>query len=328
MPPEVTSSCSLLTPLVQFSPPVSSQAAQQSQASSHKRCQGNKRMNVTVKKLIPVLVLILTVTSILRLLRLAISTSFPSPPLHALPPSLQHNCSPNSSTCRTDALHAPGSSNEPTTSSHINFLTEKEFKLLARLIAKKSPCNLLVFGLQSQYLTLSSINEAGTTIFLEDDPEKISTIKTNSNGTQIYKVQHNMPAKEAYNQLKHARQNPACAPNSGLLQESKCQLALKKLPEEVYAIKWDVIVVDGPNGDSPESPGRMAAIYSASLIARAGNITDVLVHDADRTIEKWFSWEFLCDENLLSSKGRLWHFRIKGELNSTRFCPAEALAKE
>lgn len=100
---------------------------------------------------------------------------------------------------------------------------------------------------------------------------------------------------------------------------------LTDLPREVYEVKWDVVVVDGPRGDSPQAPGRMATIYSAAIIAREGNTTDVVVHDTDRMIEKWYSWEFLCDENLISSKGRLWIFRIRNEKNSTSFCPDKGI---
>ncbi|KAK7291548.1 hypothetical protein RIF29_06784 [Crotalaria pallida] len=208
-------------------------------------------------------------------------------------------------------------------------LTDKEFKVLSDLIALKSPCNLLIFGFQPQFLPLSSINANGSTLFLEDDYDKISKVRINSNTTQIFKLEYNnMPAKSAYKLLKHARNNPSCALNySTLLQNSKCKLALKSLPMQVYETNWDVIVVDGPIGDSLESPGRMATIYSASVLARGArgagnnNTCDVLVHDIDRMIEKWFSWEFLCDENLVYCKGKLWHFRIRGDTISTRFCP-------
>lgn len=100
---------------------------------------------------------------------------------------------------------------------------------------------------------------------------------------------------------------------------------LTDLPREVYEVKWDVVVVDGPRGDSPQAPGRMATIYTAAIMAREGNTTDVVVHDTDRMIEKWYSWEFLCDENLISSKGKLWIFRIRNEKNSTRFCPDKGI---
>ncbi|XP_052477276.1 protein IRREGULAR XYLEM 15, partial [Gossypium raimondii] len=182
--------------------------------------------------------------------------------------------------------------------------------------------------LPNAYLDLSSINAGGITLFLEDNRYKISNIEASSNQTQIYKVKYGVPAKKAYKLLKHARGNPTCSPSINLLQQSTCKLALRDLPQQVYELKWDVIVVDGPIGDSPEAPGRMSTIYTASMLARATarNMTDVMVHDVHRTIEKWFSWEFLCEENLVSAKGKLWNFRISSDQsNSTRFCSSETV---
>ncbi|TKY55336.1 Glucuronoxylan 4-O-methyltransferase 2 [Spatholobus suberectus] len=324
MPPDVLHFRPLQSPLVQFSPQFTTRA-QENQPCIHKYWQGMKGMNLTKKKLIPILVLILSIISILRLLSLNVKTSPFSTGIYSLSPAPQHSCSPPLSTCNKIASHAPGSSEQPRKPPNITTtLTEKEFKVLSDLIALKSPCNLLIFGFQPQYLILSSMNAAGSTIFLDDDPDKISKVRINSNNTHIYKLEYNLPAKEAFKLLKHARKNPsACLPNPRFLQKSKCKLALKNLPSQVYEKNWDVMVVDGPGGDSPESPGRMGSIYTASVLARAGNTSDVVVHDVDRMIEKWFSWEFLCDENLLYSKGKLWHFRIRGHSNSTRFCPAE-----
>ncbi|XP_027337419.1 glucuronoxylan 4-O-methyltransferase 2-like [Abrus precatorius] len=324
MPPDILHFRPLLSPLVQFSPPLITRA-QENQPSIHNYWQGTKGMNLTKKKLIPILVLILSVISLLRLLSLSVKTSPSTPGIFALSPAPQQSCSPPLSTQNKVASQAPGSSEQPRrppNNNNNNTLTEKEFEVLSDLIALKSPCNLLIFGFQPQYLILSSMNAAGNTIFLEDDPDKVSKVRINSNSTQIYKLEYNMPAKAAYKLLKHARQNPECAPNHRFLQKSKCKLALKNLPSQVYEKNWDVMVVDGPSGDSPESPGRMATIYTASVLARAGNASDVVVHDVDRMIEKWFSWEFLCDENLLYSKGKLWHFRMRGPSNSTGFCPA------
>ncbi|KAK7265552.1 hypothetical protein RJT34_33172 [Clitoria ternatea] len=323
MPPDVLHFRPLLSPLVQFSYPLTIQA-QENQPCIHKHWQGMKGMNLTKKKLIPILVLILSTITILRLMSITVKSSPSSPVISALFLAPQHNCS--SPLCSKEASQAPGSSENPTKPPNTTTtLTVKEFKVLADLIALKSPCNLLIFGFQPQYLILSYMNAAGSTIFLEDDPDKISTVRIDSNNTQIHKLEYNMPAKAAYKLLKHARQNPAaCAPNPRSLQKSKCKLALKNLPSQVYEKNWDVMVVDGPRGDSPESPGRMESIYTASVLARAWNTSDVVVHDVDRMIEKWFSWEFLCDENLLYSKGKLWHFRIRGPSNSTRFCPAGA----
>ncbi|KAL3644792.1 hypothetical protein CASFOL_009972 [Castilleja foliolosa] len=182
-------------------------------------------------------------------------------------------------------------------SSTCNSLTQKEMHFLSKLISRSSPCNLLIFGLKNHYSRIASLN-GGLTIFLDD-------------------IKYNTVASEAYRLLQDARQNPHCK----VYQESKkCNLALTNLPREVRDTMWDVVIVDGPSGDGPDSPGRMASIYTASVLARRGNKTHVIVHDVDRMIEKWFSWEFLCQENLVSSKGRFWHFQLLGESNGTTFC--------
>ncbi|XP_022770426.1 glucuronoxylan 4-O-methyltransferase 1-like [Durio zibethinus] len=322
MPPEVSHSrAPQLTPSVQFSSTAGSD-------TSPKSGRAARRMKFPGKKLLPALVFILSSLSILRLLKIAITTSHSSSPAAALLSSLQQECS-SPSECSKVTSNALGIKSGPhKTSANASLLTPKEFMLLSNLIIRKAPCNLLIFGLQSQYLNLSSINAGGITLFLEDDPYKISETKADSNGTRIYKVKYQVPAKKAYKLLKHARGNPACAPSTSLLQQSTCKLALRNLPQEVYQLKWDVVVVDGPIGDAPEAPGRMSTIYTAGILARAGKTTDVVVHDVHRTIEKWFSWEFLCEENLVSAKGKFWNFRISGQSNSTRFCSSETVHRD
>ncbi|KAF5732219.1 glucuronoxylan 4-O-methyltransferase 1 [Tripterygium wilfordii] len=313
MPPQVPQCLPLVTHCVPFSPPVTPVA--------NKYFQGTKRMRVSGKKFIPLLVFVLSSFSIVRLLKIVITTSSSYHPLPVSSTTLQQKCSAPSPACGNHTSYGANTSKGlPITSVSSATLTKKEFQLIQNLISRKAPCNLLIFGFSTQYLTLSSINLGGKTIILEDDLNKISKIKTKFNSTRIYKVDHKAPAKEAYKLLKIARHDPACAPRSVKLQESTCELALKNLPREVYDIQWDLVVVDGPEGNTPEAPGRMAAIYTASMMARAGNTTTVLVHDVNRMVEKWFSWEFLCDDNLASSKGKLWEFRINGRTNSTRFC--------
>lgn len=272
------------------------------------------KMKLTKRKLIPVLVFILSIVSIIRLLKLAITTSSSSspssstrpPPGSALPPAHKKSL-----------LH-----DSKETSGTGTLLTQKEIQFLIDLVSQKTPCNLLVFGIEHEYTKLVSINAGGITMFLEDEPEKMSIIKTVSNPTSIYKLEYSTLARDAYKLLKHARTHKACSPaSSGLLKKSKCKLALRNLPNRTYKMKWDVVVVDGPCGHDPDCPGRMASIYTAGMLARNGNGTNVVVHDVDRMIEKWFSWEFLCDNNLVSSKGGFWNFRIVGESNATTFCP-------
>lgn len=227
------------------------------------------------------------------------------------------------------------SSNPVHTSSHVPYkltryaitheeddLTTKEHQLLSNIISESAPCNLLFFGFKPQFLSLAASNTQGTTVFLEDDEEEVQRVTQQMKEVKIYKVEYHDKASEAYELLRHAREHFGCKFEAiQLLKETGCKLGRVELPKEVYGRKWDVVMVDGPRGDSPEAPGRMTAIYTAAVIARLGKATDVVVHDVHRMIEKWYSWEFLCQENLISSKGKLWHFRIHGKSRSTRFCP-------
>ncbi|KAK1377338.1 glucuronoxylan 4-O-methyltransferase 1 [Heracleum sosnowskyi] len=282
----------------------------------------SQAMGIANKKSIAALVTVLITISLLRLLWITIRTSTTTP-IASMPPALLYACSsPRACNKSTQHRKSPLTSQSPSI-SNASALTDKEYHFLSHLISHRAPCNILIFGLQHHYLAVASLlNAGGTTIFLEDTPAKLGNEKTHSKNIQVKEVRYKTYAKEAYKLLKHARTNPGCAPNSGLHDMPRCKLALTELPEEVYKTNWDVVIVDGPSGEGPELPGRMAAIYTASILARTGNMTNVMVHDVDRMIEKWFSWEFLCDENLVSSKGRFWNFRIAKGVNSTRFCTA------
>ncbi|XP_008801832.1 probable methyltransferase At1g27930 [Phoenix dactylifera] len=270
---------------------------------------------MTWKNLIFILFLIFSTISFLRLFRF---TSITSPPILPPFPFLSNSCASTNPVPVKRLPHVLHTVKPYVRPPAEDILRLKEHQLLKNLITHRAPCNLLFFGLKPQFLDLAMLNTEGTTIFLEDDLEKLRTRKLKGMG--VYLVKYHKRSSEAYELLKHARTNPACTPQAGLLHRSHCKLALTGLPGVVRRRKWDVVVVDGPRGDQPEAPGRMGAIYTAAMVARASKMTDVLVHDIDRMIEKWYSWEFLCHENLVSSKGKLWHFRIKGNSSSTRFC--------
>ncbi|PKA64577.1 Glucuronoxylan 4-O-methyltransferase 2 [Apostasia shenzhenica] len=197
-------------------------------------------------------------------------------------------------------------------------LTAKELHLLSRVGAGGPSRNLLFFGLNPQFLPLAetTAGAGGSAIFLEDDANRVR--RFGSDKSAVHLVKYNGEAAKAYELLRQAREDRSCRRPVG---SGSCRLEIAGLPREVREKKWDVVVVDGPRGGRPESPGRMEAIYTAAAVARRGNATDVLVHDVDRMIEKWYSWEFLCHENLLSAKGRLWHFRVEGGREEDEFCP-------
>lgn len=269
---------------------------------------GSGKMKLTKTKLIPLLVFILSGASIFRFLNITMITTS-SPPLF---PSLLNQ------------IHQHAIPQTPKGLSESN-LTETETQFLLKFLSDRVPCNLLIFGLEHQYSNITSVNRDGVTIFLQEDQDNLhndpNTSKSTSN-TQAYRIIYNTVASDAYQLLKIAREHPHCTPNSYHPKQSKCNLALSNLPQQVHDTEWDVVIVDGPDGSTPDSPGRMAAIYTASVLARRGQKTHVFVHDVHRMIERWFSWEFLCEENLVASKGRFWQFQILGVANATKFCTA------
>ncbi|KAJ0263330.1 Glucuronoxylan 4-O-methyltransferase-like protein [Hirschfeldia incana] len=308
MPPQLhQSSLPILNPLLRFSPPSSPDTPK------HQRESKITMPKFNVRKVIPLLIFVLSSLSVLRLLRISLKSSSSA------------SRSLSSTTFRSEF------SQQISANASQSAITEKELKLLSDTVISRSPCNVLVFGFAPQYLKLSSINTRGITVILGDDEHTKIKSEVNPNNTRIYSLKyHQMEVKKAYKLLQHARANPACAPNMYNLHQgsSECKLKLKDLPQEVFNTRWDVIVVDGPRGDDLEAPGRIGSIYTAAVLARKGSssnsTTDVFVHDVQRTVEKWLSWEFLCQENQVSAKGNFWKFRIKGQSNASRFCSPEA----
>lgn len=222
-------------------------------------------------------------------------------------------------------------------------LAPKELALLRSLVAARAPCRMLVFGLSPQLLALARVNSAAgagaATAFVTDVPGDAAAARSLLPASERYVSVHvarfRDAAAEAWPLLRRARGSPACRRPTGAVRKSGCSLALtSQLPPGVLDAHWDVVVVDGPSGGAPEEPGRMGTIYTAAALARAaaaagGEVAvDVAVHDVDRTIERWYAWEYLCEDNLVAAKGRLWHFRIAGGGPADAFCnivPAEIL---
>ncbi|CAN6381266.1 unnamed protein product [Urochloa humidicola] len=227
-------------------------------------------------------------------------------------------------------------------------LAAKELALLRSLVAARAPCRLLVFGLSPQLLALARLNSgagaaaaAAATAFVTDSAEDADAARrvlrgggrkgTGSAAAVVHRARYRDAASEAWPLLRRAWGSPACRRPTGAVRGSGCHLALTSLPREVLDARWDVVVVDGPSGAAPGEPGRMGAIYTAAAIARAAAAAgggggggeaavDVAVHDVDRTVERWYAWEYLCEDNLVAAKGRLWHFRVGAGGPPDAFC--------
>ncbi|CAN0929227.1 Probable methyltransferase At1g27930 [Linum grandiflorum] len=196
-----------------------------------------------------------------------------------------------------------------------------EISVTLKVLLEKMPCNFLVFGLGFDSLMWNSLNPGGTTIFLEEDPSWVKSVLKDAPTLHAHTVKYRTQLKESDRLMKSYRKEPLCSPGKAYLKGNlKCPLALATLPEEIYEKEWDLIMIDAPRGYFPEAPGRMAAIFSAAVMARArkgDGVTHVFLHDVDRKVEKRYAEEFLCRKYLVKGVGRLWHFEIPAAGNVT-----------
>ncbi|KAL9229496.1 hypothetical protein vseg_004958 [Gypsophila vaccaria] len=206
------------------------------------------------------------------------------------------------------------------TSRDVPQQTPSEIRVSFDVLFKLYPCNFLVFGLGHDSLMWASFNPNGFTLFLEEDPNWVKKVLTKAPNLRVYPVKYETHLYDAKNLLDHYKVEPSCLPPKLHLQgNSKCRLILSDLPNEVYTREWDVIMIDGPKGFLPELPGRMAAIYTAAVMARTRTRpgkTHVYLHDVDRKVEKVYALRFLCKKNLAKAVGRLWHFVIPPALKN------------
>lgn len=143
---------------------------------------------------------------------------------------------------------------------------------------------------------------------------------------EVYDVQYTTKVSELKELISSVRQqvHNECRPVQNLLF-SDCKIGLNDLPNQLYELDWDIILIDGPRGYWPEAPGRMSAIFTASVLARSkkgGNHkTHVFVHDFNKEVERVSSDEFLCKENMVKSKDLIGHFVLdKMDANTIQFC--------
>lgn len=201
--------------------------------------------------------------------------------------------------------------------------TLPEVSVTARVLTRKSPCNFLVFGLGHDSLMWAALNHGGRTVFIEEDQSWIDTVISKFPSLEAHHATYNTKVTEADELLVYGK-SPECTV-VGDVKYSTCRLALKELPEVFYEVEWDLIMVDAPTGWIPEAPGRMGAIYTAGMAARARKEgeTHVFVHDCDRVVEDKFSKEFLCEGYLSQQEGRLRHFTIPSHRTALGmpFCP-------
>ncbi|VVB18228.1 unnamed protein product [Arabis nemorensis] len=219
-------------------------------------------------------------------------------------------------------LHYASRSND---SFHMSY---GEMKSISDVLRRCSPpCNLLVFGLTHETLLWKSLNHNGRTVFIEENRYYAAYFEEIHPEIEVFDVQYTTKAREARELISSVKESARneCRPVQNLLF-SDCKLGLNDLPNHVYDVDWDVILVDGPRGDGGNVPGRMSSIFTAAVLSRSKKSgknpkTHVFVHDYYREVERLCGDEFLCRENLVESNDMLAHYVLeKMDKNSTQFC--------
>ncbi|KAI3708011.1 hypothetical protein L2E82_37005 [Cichorium intybus] len=227
-------------------------------------------------------------------------------------------------------LHYAGSTSNSTNPAR---MSSDELKTIASVLrhcstSSSTPCNLLVFGLTHETLLWHALNINGRTTFVDESAYFISKLEEKNPGIEAYDVQFTTKVSDLHELIDYAKselQNE-CKPVQNLLF-SECKLAINDLPNHVYDVAWDAILVDGPRGYFPKAPGRLSAIFTAGVLARSktsgADKTHVFVHEFDREMERVSSNEFLCSENLVETVGVLGHYVVEKRNhrdNSFQFC--------
>ena len=171
-------------------------------------------------------------------------------------------------------------------------LQPAEVHAIASAVKARPGCALLVFGCGNDSTLWETVNQGGTTAFIEDDPVWAESARNRLRHAKVYSAQYKTRLTDWISLLN-----------------DKNRLDLD-LPEEVISKRWDVILVDGPPGHEDyeasggrETPGRMKSIFAASKLVAPGGV--VFVHDCDRPAEQQYANQYLGSHRLVVSvKGR------------------------
>ncbi|KAF8730753.1 hypothetical protein HU200_016616 [Digitaria exilis] len=210
--------------------------------------------------------------------------------------------------------------------------TAAEAGAAARVLSRRAPCNLLVFGVGPDAALWAALNHGGRTLFLDSDADRIAAALVSGLDLDAHPVTYQQQTAISDELLLAVRNSSDCAsPPKALspehLENSACAVAPRGMPAAFYEAEWDVIMAVGGRGASSPAVVVPGAVYTAGVAARARRPgmgeTDVLVHGVDGAAEESFTRAFLCEGYLKEEAGRLRHFVIPShrDKEAMAFCP-------
>ncbi|MBN1364725.1 MAG: hypothetical protein JW976_07975 [Syntrophaceae bacterium] len=173
-------------------------------------------------------------------------------------------------------------------------LTAAHLKAISTIVKEKASCKLLIFGVGYDSIFWSKINKDGVTVFLENNKDWYQAVTDISKDLTVFLINYNTKRSDWK-----------------MLLDSPSLLDMT-LPNDVEKERWDVILVDGPDGQNDQNTGRMKSIFLSSRLIK--NSGDIFVHDCNREVEDIYCNNFLKKENLKTEikgpMGYLRHYQI------------------
>jgi hypothetical protein len=121
-----------------------------------------------------------------------------------------------------------------------------DVRAVAAVLKRRAPCSLLVFGLGGETPLWRALNHGGRTVFLDENQYYVAHLEGRHPGLEAYDVAYTTTVRE-FSDLLEAARAAECRHVQNLLF-SDCRLAINDLPNQLYDVPWDVILVDGPRG--------------------------------------------------------------------------------
>jgi hypothetical protein len=147
-------------------------------------------------------------------------------------------------------------------------MTPAQYFRVTLELLRRGGCRLLVIGAGHDTELYVRANAGGRTVVLERHVRWIDQVR--HLGCEVYPVEYST-------RLANGITEP-CGPPAGVLAS-------------VADGAWDVILIDAPEGNRPDAPGRQQSILLASQLARPG--TTIFLHDWDRPGEQMFAAKYL-----------------------------------